>query len=150
METLILNIQAKLSEVSRLNSIDENSGQLDDYSPNFPVQWPCALIDISDATFTNIGKDVTKNPQNRQKGQVLVKITIANMKLTNTSLHAPIGQKETAWSIWNVISEVHKKLHGFYPSETSSKLLRSAFHRIKRDDGIQEYEIYYSFELNNA
>lgn len=146
---LIPIIQKQLSQVSELNYIDENWGQLDYYSPNFPVKWPCALIDVSNASFSNIGIDKQAKPQNRQMGDINITINIANVKLTNTSLNAPQRQKDDAWSIWGVIEKVHEILHGFSPNVMTSKLIRVSMQRSKRDDGVQEYVINYNCSITD-
>ncbi|WP_190304354.1 hypothetical protein, partial [Flavobacterium branchiophilum] len=100
MKQVLENILNKLSEVTELKYIDENWGQLDYYSPNMPVKWPCCLIDISDVNYSNLGVDRNAVPQNRQLGKATVKLTLANLKLTNTSMQAPQTQKDQAWLIW--------------------------------------------------
>ena len=54
MKALLEKIQEKLSEVEGLKYIDENWGQLDYYSPNMPVQYPCVLIDIGQVQYSNL------------------------------------------------------------------------------------------------
>ncbi|OXA83686.1 hypothetical protein B0A56_00775 [Flavobacterium columnare NBRC 100251 = ATCC 23463] len=149
MKTILLNLQKELSQIEGL-FIDENWGQLDYYSPNMPVQWPCCLIDVNGAEYSNMGVDANKTPVNRQNAQVVAQITIANMKLTNTSFNAPQGQKDNAWSIWDLIENIHCKLHGFNPSDTSGRMIRKSLQRTQRDDGVQEYEVTYAFEIRNV
>lgn len=147
MKTILQNIQGKISEVSDFKYIDEDWGQLNYYQP--PVKWPCCLIDITSANYSNIGIDRANKPQNRQLGKIVAKITIATLKLTNTSMNAPQMQKDQAWMIWDIMQKVHENLQGFSPGETSSKMLRSSLERTQRDDGVQEYQILYEFEVNN-
>ena len=149
MKALLEKIQEKLSEVEDLKYIDENWGQLDYYSPNMPVQYPCTLIDVQQVQYSNIGKDLTKTPLQRQIAQVQIKITIANMRLTNTSLQAPRRQKEDAWAIWMLIEKIHQKIHGCSPLPNVSPLIRTSQNRTLRDDGLQEYEVYYSCQIQN-
>lgn len=80
MKNLLEKLQLRLSEIPQLKYIDENWGQLDYYSPNMPVQYPCVLIDIGQVQYSNLGKDLTKIPQQRQIALVQIKITIANMR----------------------------------------------------------------------
>lgn len=150
MKTLLQNIQNRLSEITELNYIDENWGQLDYYSPNMPVQWPCCLIDVQSGQFSNLSKDFTKTPKDRQNGSFSVEITVANMKLTNTSYQAPQEQKNHAWAIFGLLEKIHRQLHGFSPSEKATKMLRNSFGRVQRDDGVQEYRITYVVELHNV
>lgn len=150
MKTILQNIQNRLSEVEELKYIDEDWGQIDYYSPNMPVKLPCCLIDIQSGQYSNISKDFSKNPKDRQNGTFSVKITIANIKLSNTSLRAPQGQKDNAWKIFEWVEKIHQQLHGFSPDENCSKMLRTSFGRIQRDDGIQEYALIYEFEAHNV
>lgn len=150
MKTLLEKIQQKVSEIAELKHIDENWGQLDYYSPNMPVQYPCALIDVQQVQFTNIGKDITKKPLQRQIGTVQIKITVANMRLTNSSMQAPRRQKEEVWAIWDIIEKIHQQLHGVSLLPNVSPLIRTSQNRILRDDGLQEYEVYYSCEVQNC
>lgn len=155
MDDIIQSIQNKLGELAELKYIDEDSGQLDYYSPRFPVKWPCALIDVPSLNFDNVGyeRSIRQSqgiPQNRQMAKGVVSITIANLKLTNSSGKAPQGQKDNVWSIWTVIDKVHDLLHGFKPTGNTSALIRTAVRRNKRDDGIQEYTLLYSFAQTNV
>ena len=149
MKALLEKIQEKLSEVAGLKYIDENWGQLDYYSPNMPVQYPCVLIDIGQVQYSNLGKDLTKRPVQRQIGSVQLRLTRANMRLTNTSIQAPRGQKEEAWAIWILIEQIHQKLHGSVLLPNVSPLIRASQQRTLRDDGLQEYEVYYNCEVQN-
>jgi hypothetical protein bfra3_07107 len=149
VKTLLEKIQQKVSEIAELKHIDENWGQLDYYSPNMPVQYPCALIDVQQVQFTNLGKDITKKPLQRQIGTVQIKITVANMRLTNSSMQAPRRQKEEVWVIWGIIEKIHQQLHGVSLLPNVSPLIRTSQNRTLRDDGLQEYEVYYSCEMQN-
>jgi hypothetical protein len=150
MVEIIEAIQKKLSENGNFNYVDENWGQLDYYSPNFPVQWPCVLIDVAGATFSNIGKDHSKAPINRQMGDITIELRIANLRLTNTSGKAPNLQKIYTRSIWQLLEELHRELHGWNATAASSKLIRTTVNRVRRDDGVQEYAVRYSAEVNGC
>ena len=143
-------IQNRLSEISALKYVDEDWGQLDYYSPNHPVQWPCALIDLGAVAYSNIGMDRTQTPINRQMGTISAVIKVANLKLTNSSKQAPQGQKNNAWFVHELKELIHHKLQGFAPSERSAKMIRVSQQRIQRDDGVQEYDLVYTFTLNDC
>lgn len=149
MKTILQNIQNRLSAIEELKYIDEDWGQLDYYSPNMPVKFPCLLMDIQSVNFTNIGQDFERKPRQRQKGVFSLKITLADMKLSNTSLLAPQSQKDNAWAIYDIVQKIHEQLHGFSPVEHCSKMLRASFGRVMRDDGVQEYAMIYEFEVQN-
>lgn len=150
MKNLLQNIQNRLSSINTFKYIDENWGQLDYYSQNLPVQWPCCLIDVQSAQYSNLGHDFSKKPNQRQLAQLTIEITVANLKLTNTSLRAPQTQKNDAWHIFELIESTHKKLHGWQALSTSSRLLRAGFSKTAREDGVQEYRIIYNIELHNV
>lgn len=150
MEELINALVERLKQNTNIRYVDENWGQLDYYSPNFPVQWPCVLIDVSNARFSNIGKDNTQNPANRQMGDLVVELRIANLKLSNTSGRAPASQKNMAHSIFSLIEEVHTSMQGYNATVMSGNLIRTTQQRVKRDDGVQEYAVNYSLVLNNC
>lgn len=150
MKTIIDNTQNRLITIDGLNYVDEDWGQLDYYSPNFPVQWPCALIDVTNAGFDNTGKDRRQDPQQRQMAEAYVTITIADIKITNTSGRAPIAQKDNGRSIWLLIDEIHKRLQGWNPDTMAGKYIRRSFQRVKRDDGVREYSVSYSLEITDV
>lgn len=149
MKEVIQNTQEKLGGVG-LRYIDEDWGQLDYYSPNFPVKWPCALIDVVQINYSDIGRDRSKTPKNRQMGEGVLSIKLADLRLSNTGKNAPQTQKDNAWSIWGLIQEVHEILHGFRPAENASALIRTGIRRVRRDDGVQEYDLLYSFGLTDV
>lgn len=147
---ILKNLQTVLATIPELKYIDQNWGQLDDYSPNPPTQFPLVLIDVGTMQYNDIGRDRYSNPQNRQMGNGTIVLNIANLKLTNTSFMAPQQHKNDAWNIFNIIELVHEKLHGICPQGASSSLLRTNMRKIKRDDGIQEFEITYTIALTNV
>lgn len=150
MKTTLTEIQKKLAEIPTLKYVDEDWGQLDYYSPNMPVQFPCCLIDVQAAQFDNLSKDFGKRPKDRQKATVHIELTLANMKLSNTSYKSPKVQKTNAWAIYDIAESVHNALHGVSLTPNASKMLRTSFGRAVRDDGVQEYRIGYILELFNV
>lgn len=150
MKAFLEAIQTKLATIPALKYIDEDWGQMDSYSPNPPTMFPCALIDITSMSFSDIGKDNSVNPINRQTADGTVTFIIGNMKLSNTSHRAPQSQKDNAWSIWGIIEDLHKAVHGWKPISESGALMRRSHKRIRRDDGIQEYQITYSIGFANV
>lgn len=150
MNTVIENTQNRLQEIAGLKYVDEDWGQLDYYSPNPPVKWPCVLIDIANASFSDVGKDRSKTPQNRQMGDEVLSLTVADMRLTNSSGRAPLLQKNNARSIWAIMEDIHVKLHGWSATPMSGKFMRRSRQRIRRDDGIQEYRLMYVFSETDA
>lgn len=149
MKVVLENIQTILATIPELKYIDEDWGQLDDYSPNPPTQFPLVLIDIGSLQYSDISRDRSKVPVNRQMATGTIVLSIANLKLTNTSFKAPQTQKNLAWSIWDIVENVHKKLHGISVEGSAGAMMRTAMRKVKRDDGIQEYEVTYTIGLSN-
>ncbi|RWX00931.1 hypothetical protein [Flavobacterium cerinum] len=150
MKELLAATQAKVMEVAEINYVDEDWGQLDDYSPNFPVKWPCCLIDIQGATFSDLGMHKSAKPQNRQEGTATVVFTFANLKLTNSSGKAPESQKQAAWLIHDIIEKAHEVIHGFRPVQSHGKLMRTGQRKVRRDDGVQMHQVVYTIGLHNV
>jgi hypothetical protein len=150
MKLVLKNIQDLLAAIPALKYVDEDWGQLDDYSPHPPTQFPLALIDIGSLQYSDIGKDRTATPQNRQMATGTIVISIANLKLTNSSARAPQNQKDKSWAIWDIVENVHAKLHGVVVGGSAGALMRTAMRKVNRDDGIQEYEVTYTIGITNV
>lgn len=150
MKALLEAIQAKLMTINDIRHVDEDWGQLDTYSPNPPTTFPLALIDIGGLVYQNLGRDNNVVPIQRQTAEGTIVITIANAKLTNTSGRAPQSHKDKAWKIHDIIEKVHCALHGQRLVENVGAMIRISNRRVRRDDGIQEYEITYTIGASNV
>ena len=144
MKQVIQNIQDKLmQEVPALKYVDQDWGQMD-FFPNPPVKFPCALIDIQSAQYTNNGDFI-------QQGTAMVVIRLFDIKLSNSSQAAPNNQKENAKKIWQLIEDVNKALHGQNFLQTGYGLpMRVQMRRTKRNDGCYQTELYYSVQLTDT
>ncbi len=146
--TLIKHIEEQvIKEIPEIKYCDEDWGQLDYYSPNFPVKWPCLLIDINDASFSDLGQSPNLKPKNRQMAELRVTLTLANQRLTNSSAMASKFQKKEARSLFYIIEKLHQVLHG--NTVFKGVLIRESMNRVKRDDGVQEYTIVYKTNITN-
>lgn len=143
MKQVIQNIQDRLvQEVPALKYVDQDWGQMD-FFPNPPVKFPCALIDIQSAQYTNNGDFI-------QQGTAMVVIRLFDIKLSNSSQAAPNNQKENAKKIWQLIEDVNKALHGQNFLQTGYGLpMREQMRRTKRNDGCYQTELYYSVQLTD-
>lgn len=148
MKKLLEDIQKRLQcEIPALKYIDEDWGQLDYFMPNAPVKYPCALINISNINYSNQGKLV-------QHGLGNIVITIADIKLTNTSSQAPVLQKQAAWKVFDTIEAVHIALHGWNGGSVNAPsfygpLTRTSVTRRKNDDGINLYDIVFAVAIKD-
>lgn len=149
MKEVIDNIQTQIASLPEIKYIDENWGQLDYYSSNPPVKFPCVLIDIINNTYSNIGQDRKMIPPNRQMSTFMVEIRVADVKLSNSSSRASQTQRNKARHILDVIEDIHAKVQGFCPTPMCGKMIRVSNNRVTRDDGIREYAIIYSADIQN-
>ena len=83
MQTLVNDIRDRISSLNLFKYIDEDWGQLDDYSTNPPAKWPCALVDIVEAKPGNLGGLI-------QVVDITIMIRVAALRLS------PGSQKTTA------------------------------------------------------
>ncbi len=143
MELIIKKIQERLSsEVPDLKYVDQDWGQMD-FFVKPPVKFPCALIDIQSAQYSNTGEFV-------QQGTAQVVIRLFDIKLSNSSHLAPEGQKESVKRIWLLLKDVNKAIHAqnFLP-KGYGLLIRDEMRRTKRDDGCFQTELHYSLQFTD-
>ncbi len=141
MKTVISDIKSRLlDKVAALKYINEDWGQLDYFNPNQPVKWPCVLIDLDQAPWSNQGSLV-------QIGLVSISIRVADMKLSNTNVKAPSGQLAKADGIWDLMISIHQALHGWTGDSMNGPLTRTLTRKVNRDDGIREFEMIFSVQV---
>jgi hypothetical protein len=144
MKTILSNILGRLTaEITALKYVDENWGQLDYFGPQHPVKYPCALADIDNAQWSDLGNL-------SQTGAAQVRITVANLKLSNTSSAAPASQRQKAFEIVDLMTDLHQALHGWRPAPHASRLTRTATRLVQREDGIKQYEILFALQISDA
>ncbi|HMR84799.1 MAG TPA: hypothetical protein PKE30_16755 [Niabella sp.] len=138
---IVTDILSRLdSQVPGSKYNDEDWGQLDDYSANPPVKWPCCIVDVVNVQWGNIGRG-------GQTGLATVTVRIADLRLSNTSTKAPAGQRNAASSFWTLVNDVYKALEGFSGSPLYSKLILTSEARIKRDDGVRDYLMTFTSQI---
>jgi len=139
-----IHIRIALKEPN-LKYMDEDWGQLDYYQESPPVKFPCMLLELQQASWKNQSQKV-------QDGDILISIRIADLKLSNTNPKAPAGQQAKAAAIWLILENIHKALHGWRPvtNPEFGTLTRISTRKVKRDDGIREFEVVYSTQCSDA
>lgn len=141
MKKLISDIKERLvATVTSAKYIDEDWGQLDYFNPNQPVKWPCILIDLDEIPWSNQGALV-------QIGMASVTLRVADMKLSNTNVKAPTTQQEKAQGILDLLSGIQESLHGWTADSMNGPMTRTMTRKVKRDDGIREFELTYSVQV---
>lgn len=144
MVTLIEDVRNRLTEIAGILYIDEDWGQLDEFSQNPPVRWPCALVDIVDAAPSNMGSKV-------QLIDCTVLIRLADTRLNKTSQKAPVAGRNNANSFFGLAQTVYQKLHGWHGTDSHyGTLSRAGFKRVVRDDGIREYHLRFETLLTDT
>lgn len=137
IKEILTAIQAKLeAEATLVRYVDENWGQLEEYSDKPPAKWPCVLLDVGTIQWSNKGT-------HQQTGIATIVLDVATLKLTNTSAKAPLLQKQQAWAVHEVMQQVHQLLHSSKPVQGCGSLSRTGTSRVRRSDGIQQYRVTY-------
>jgi hypothetical protein len=142
MKELIDDIKTRLQGVTELKYIDEDWGQLDYYSAAPPVKFPCALIDIDNVRWSDEGNQT-------QIGIANVVVRLANMRLSNSNVKAPAGQKAKSLSFFDTVMHIHQKLHTWSGAKNNGPLTRIGYRKVKRDDGIREIEMIFAVEITD-
>jgi hypothetical protein len=113
---LFLAIQQRLAQITTgspavpvFNFIDQDLGQLEDASKGInrpPVAWPCALIDIDDANYTNMGENV-------QDAVVNVCLRIGFPPFSSTELNVPAPYRNKALYYYDLEQAVIDTFQGW-------------------------------------
>ena len=143
---ILTAIMARLDATEpNLKYMDEDWGQLDYYQDAPPVKFPCVLLELQGAHWRNQGRLV-------QDGEISISLRVADLKLSNTSYRAPVNQKAKAAAIWVILENIHKALHGWRPAEYPEfgTMARVSSRKVKRDDGIREFEVIYTCQATDS
>ena len=149
MKQLLTDIQNRLATATCADGkplfsyVDLDWGQADFYEGMPPVKFPCVLIDIQSADFSNEGQRI-------QLGDVTVQIRIIDMILSRSSAAAPAEQREKAARIFDLLRETHRLLHAWTGTPASYGLLtRKTLSRVRRRDGLHEYAMTFEVILTD-
>jgi len=137
---LFLAIQERLQTIPRLSFIDHEYGQLEYYDRENgkpPVTFPCVLIDIDQATFTD-------NSDNGQLGNCIVILRLGFPPYSATSQNTPQAYKEKALEFYEIETDIHNALQGWCPGDEYNVLDRKSAMTERREDFIRVRQIRYS------
>lgn len=123
------------TEVSALNWIDYDAGQLDTNKP--AVAFPCCLIDITYPQCT----DNDNEQQQVVNAEISLRVAFAPTAPTNTA--TPVNIRAAALSIFDTIEKIHKAMQSWSDSYKVTPCSRSNAQREKRSDGLPVYRIPY-------
>lgn len=124
-------------KVSAMRWIELEYGQLEIPEENYPVQFPCTLIDIS---FTECTDETEGNQQ------VMVQITVRTAIDLYEDLMvidgAGVPDQAAALERLRLVIDVHKALHKF-ETEYMTPLVRASLTTERRDDGLKVFSQTY-------
>ncbi|MFN4249283.1 MAG: hypothetical protein ACK4EY_16265 [Flavipsychrobacter sp.] len=127
---LITQVQTHLkTAVPAIRFIDEDTGQLEDYTGRPSVSWPCALLSTE-----IVGADDIGGGEQMMEADLIVRIALPPYSLATQWYDA--GTKEKALKIYGIENEVYKALHGFEPEKLNSLSFRGSINE-KREDPIR-------------
>lgn len=132
MKNIFLSIQAELAKIAALKYIDKDWGQLQYEQP--PVKWPCALIDVANIDFKQLGRGC-------QQGDADIIVTVANANLVRSSAQAP--NKGNAYATIDLLEDIHQSLQLFSDGRHFSPLMRTNLQKEVADKGTEVYVMTY-------
>ena len=137
IEDALIATQDRLLELipENIAYVSEDWGQLDYYNDRPPVNFPCVLIDIAEAKFTDCTRKV-------QQGEAILTVRVAHFDPVNISAAAPDRNK--AFRMFALLRLVYTQLQGL-SGEKCSSLTRTSLRRVKREDAIREYVMQFRF-----
>lgn len=122
---VLLRLKAKAIS---LRYIEQDLQQLENYEMRPPVSWPCALIDIDDFTFSDMGG------KNHQQAEGIVQIRVGQIAYSPSNGLAASGIRAAALAYYETEQEVFAALHAWAPAGFSKLLRRSAKIESRNDD----------------
>ena len=133
------------TQVPEIRYIEQDFGQLENFTLRPAVSWPCALIDIDDLDFTDIGGN------NRQEAKCYVYIRIAAVAWSTSSNLTPDAIRGNALLYYALEQKIYQALHG-WRAPGFSKLLRRKSKKEIREDEVRVRILVFetSFEDDTA
>ena len=132
MKHIFLSIQDRLSKIPALKYIDKDWGQFQYENP--PVKWPCALLDVANADFKQLGRGF-------QQADADITVTVANLNLVRSSARAPM--RGHAYATIDLLEEIHQALQLFSDGQHFSPLMRTNLQKVAADKDMEVYVMTY-------
>jgi hypothetical protein len=143
---------------SAFRFIDQEMGQMEYHNGdnNPPVDWPCVLIDIDDAKFSELGDNI-------QQGDIKVVIRLGFPPFSGTDLLTPPEFRNKALFFYELEKAVNLVMHGWSPrlvtvsdtepqadlTEIYKALIRESATTEKRQDFIRVRVLTYSLAMED-
>lgn len=134
---ILIAVQKRIKELypETIRYVAEDWGQLDYYTDRPPVQFPCVLIDIEEAEYTDLTRRV-------QRVEAILNVRVADVAPSNRSVAAPNSDQQ--FDLLRLAQQIYTHLQGF-SGTTFSGLSRIKLRHERRDDGIKEYLLTFRF-----
>lgn len=132
-------IEALKTEVPGLKYIDKNWGQL--FMEHPPVGWPCALIDIDEIEFQELGDN--------EHAEVAVVLTVADKRASSGSANAPEQFKTKSVSVLDLTDDIHIAMMGISPEDDYTKFRAKNFFKDYSVPGVECYKMRYVSDYDN-
>ncbi len=142
MDLLYSKILDRLSEIPDLAWIDIDSGQLDWPGENYPLLFPCALIDFPSVEWQDAGNRL-------QHGNVSVQVKIALNVYQDANNKTPEYIRNRALEYLKLINTVFAKLQGF-DGDHFNRLTRIQTTTEKREDGLKVFTLLFLTNIRDA
>jgi hypothetical protein len=150
METLFLSVQKRIADnMPELAVVDEDYGQLNTEAETYPVTFPCALIQLEEIDWQDVGGG-------KQKGTATVRVKLAIDCYDDT--HYSSGTAQKAADRMQLYKKMHQTLNMFKGGilrDFDGNVIDKSFMPLRRTKsvfyslpgGIKVYEGVYSCQM---
>ncbi|OJW78583.1 MAG: hypothetical protein BGO69_00935 [Bacteroidetes bacterium 46-16] len=140
---LFLLLQQRVQDnVPAITYIDQDLGQINPGVEEFPVTFPCLLIDFEDFKFKNLSEHVQT-----AEGTVLFKLGFSSY--SSSAQMATEASKEAALNFYDIEWDLHKVLQGWDAGDYYGHLDRSSAITQKRPDQLRVRELRYTIAFED-
>lgn len=138
-QEVLIAVQRRIMELcpDPIRYVAEDWGQLDCGTDSLSVQFPCVLLDIEEAGFSDLARRV-------QRVDALLTVRIA----AASDLPAAAPKSEQPFALLGLTQRLYTLLQGF-SGTTFSGLTRIKLRRERRKDSIKVYVLQFRFEATD-
>ena len=145
METIYNLIASRLkNEITELQWIDLDAGQLDHDEYRAAIDFPAVLIDIAFSGCENMGHS------GDQTCDTVFSLRIVSQCFSETNIHAPEDIRENGLKHFRLLNEIQKALQGWSEGDEMGTLYRQSSTPEKRNDGLKVHTVRYNTEFYDA
>lgn len=137
-------VKRLVDQVGEIKYIDQDLGQLE-VNERPPVRFPCVLIDLSDATFDDVG-------ENYQLATVSISLRLGFAPFTSANSIQKDSFSDKALQFYDIEAKIHKALHGHTlenPDADFRELTRVSASTEQREPEIRVRQLVYNIEFED-